>query len=93
MFSECHLRLHMCNSHHVVSYLDQAAAKQASLLFVNSAGNAILKVDNTTDNLNPGPYSDFGRNTVLVISKETIDLGTLVMMDAVHIPFGVCRVL
>jgi hypothetical protein len=73
------------------SYLDNAAAHQASLLSVNAAGNAIVKVDNSMSDPNPGPYSQFGRNTVLLMSKDTIDIGTLVVMDAVHIPFGVCH--
>jgi hypothetical protein len=72
-----------------ISYLNDTAALQAQLIGVNKAGNAILKVDNTTNDPNPGEYSTFGRNSVLIISKDTIDLGTLVVMDAVHIPFGV----
>jgi hypothetical protein len=56
---------------------------------VNKAGHAILKVDNSTGDPAPGPYSTFGRNTVLIISNATIDIGTLVVLDAFHIPYGV----
>jgi hypothetical protein len=71
------------------SYVDEATAKSSKLTYVNDAGNAIIKVDNTTDDPNPGPYSTFGRNTVLLYSEQTIEIGSLVVMDAVHIPFGV----
>jgi hypothetical protein len=71
------------------SYVDEATARSGGLINVNSAGNAIVKVDNTTSDPAPGPFSTFGRNTVLLISKDTINIGSLVVMDAVHIPFGV----
>lgn len=58
-------------------------------MYVNDAGRAVLKTDNTTNDPAPGPYSTFGRNSVLIISKETINIGTLVVIDAVHIPYGV----
>jgi hypothetical protein len=77
------------HSHHACSYLNQSAAHTSQLLSVNGAGHAILKVDNSTSDPNPGAYSQFGRDTVMVISQETIDVGTLVVMDALHIPYGV----
>jgi hypothetical protein len=78
------------SSHGVLlSYLNYTAAQSAGLISVNAAGNAILKVDNTTNDPAPGAYSTFGRDTVLIISNDTIDIGTLVVMDAYHIPYGV----
>jgi hypothetical protein len=71
------------------SYLNQSAAQAAGLIGVNDAQRAFLKVDNTTSDPNPGPYSTFGRNTVLLMSQDTISIGTLVALDAVHIPYGV----
>jgi hypothetical protein len=71
------------------SYLNQSAATQAQLISVNADGHAMIKVDNTTSDPAPGPYSTFGRNTVLLKSKEVIDIGTLVVLDAYHIPYGV----
>ena len=52
----------------------------------NSAGHAIMKVDNTTSGVgNP----TFGRPSIKIMSNETIPAGSLVIMDAVHMPFGV----
>jgi hypothetical protein len=59
------------------------------MAFVNSAGNVILQVDNTTSDPAPGPFSEFGRNTLMMISNEPFAIGTLVAMDALHMPFGV----
>lgn len=71
------------------SYLNETAAAAERLIYVNDAGHAILKVDNTTNDPAPGQYSTFGRDSVLIISKDTIKLGTLVLLDAIHIPYGV----
>jgi hypothetical protein len=73
-----------------LSYVDQATAQSpaAPLAFVDSSGNVNLKVDNTT-NANGDP--NFGHNTVMMISKDTIDINTLLVMDVNHIPFGVRR--
>ncbi|EIN12757.1 hypothetical protein PUNSTDRAFT_111149 [Punctularia strigosozonata HHB-11173 SS5] len=64
-----------------------ATAKDPSnpLAYVNSAGNVVVKVDNKTQN-NGDPF--FGRNTVMMMSDSTIGIGTLVVVDAVHIPYG-----
>ncbi|KAJ7885003.1 concanavalin A-like lectin/glucanase domain-containing protein, partial [Mycena leptocephala] len=59
-----------------VNFTDQAFAKQQNLTSVNGAGNVCP------------PNGTYGRNTVLMYSKDTISSGSLVIMDAVHIPFG-----
>lgn len=30
----------------------------------------------------------FGRDTVMIISNDALELGDLVVMDAVHVPWG-----
>lgn len=53
------------------------------LTYVNAAGNAIIKVDNTSTVV----YND-KRNSVRLTSNDKIGLGTVVVFDAVHVPYG-----
>ncbi|KJA22372.1 glycoside hydrolase family 16 protein [Hypholoma sublateritium FD-334 SS-4] len=69
----------------VVNYTDQAFAQQQNLLFVNSVGNVIVKTDNFTSGVG---NASFVRNSLQLLSKEQITPGTLVIMDAIHMPFG-----
>jgi len=62
---------------------EQAATEQ--LAFVNSAGHAIIKVDNTTSGAND---PNFGRPSIKILSNATVPAGSIVIMDAVHMPFG-----
>ncbi|KZO94280.1 glycoside hydrolase family 16 protein [Calocera viscosa TUFC12733] len=59
------------------------AFAQPQLTYVNAAGNAIVRVDNVSTV--PQPYK---RNAVRISSVETYGLGSLWVMDALHLPYG-----
>jgi hypothetical protein len=69
----------------VVNFTDQAFAQQQQLLYVNPAGNVIARVDNFTSGVGNSSYV---RNSVQLLSQDFITPGSLVIMDAVHMPFG-----
>ncbi|KAF4579471.1 hypothetical protein EYR40_000356 [Pleurotus pulmonarius] len=64
-------------------YLDRSAAASQKLAFVNDAGNAVIRVDNFTN-----VALNDKRNSIRVESKDLYDVGSLWIIDAVHIPFG-----
>lgn len=66
-----------------VWWLDQQDATSQSLAYVNTAGNAIMRVDNSTNVAN-----NEKRNSVRITTQDSFALGTLWMIDAVHLPFG-----
>ncbi|KAL5500975.1 hypothetical protein ACEPAH_9362 [Sanghuangporus vaninii] len=68
-----------------VLFQTKEQAEQQQLTFLNSAGNFIIKVDNTT---NGQGNSTFGRPSVKILSSYTISSGNLVLFDAVHMPYG-----
>ncbi|KAH8110956.1 concanavalin A-like lectin/glucanase domain-containing protein [Phellopilus nigrolimitatus] len=68
-----------------VLFQSQTQAQQEQLTFLNSAGNFIIKVDNTTSGAND---PTFGRPSIKLLSSYTITSGNLVLFDAVHLPFG-----
>lgn len=72
-----------------VLYQSKADAIQKGLVGVNSAGNAFIKLDNTTDGTGD---DNFGRDSVYITSQFTISPGNLLLFDAVHLPFGVCHI-
>lgn len=67
------------------SYLDRTAATTSNLTYINAAGNAIIKVDNTTSGAGD---PTFGRNSIKLVSNASYGLGTLYLIDAVHLPYG-----
>jgi len=68
-----------------VHFVSQADATAGKLAFVDSNNHVILKVDNTTNGVQD---PTFGRNSVYLESVNTIEIGSLVVFDANHIPFG-----
>ncbi|KAJ6619272.1 concanavalin A-like lectin/glucanase domain-containing protein [Mycena sp. CBHHK59/15] len=68
-----------------VHFLSQSAAVAANLTYVDSNGRVIVKVDNTT---NGAGDPTFGRNTVYLESNQLMNIGSLLIFDANHIPFG-----
>ncbi|KAF8587682.1 glycoside hydrolase family 16 protein [Ramaria rubella] len=64
-------------------FVSQQVASSAQLAFVNSAGNAIIKVDNTTT----VPFNQ-KRNTVRIASTDLYGVGSLWVADMTHVPFG-----
>ncbi|KAJ3791139.1 concanavalin A-like lectin/glucanase domain-containing protein [Lentinula aff. detonsa] len=68
-----------------VHFLSQSAAQAANLSYVDSNGRVILRVDNTT---NGAGDTTFGRNTVYLESTQLMNIGSLMIFDANHIPFG-----
>ncbi|THH28891.1 hypothetical protein EUX98_g5310 [Antrodiella citrinella] len=68
-----------------VHFLSQSAATQANLTFIDSNGHAIITVDNTTSGAGD---PSFGRNSVYLLSNSPLNIGSLLVFDANHIPFG-----
>ncbi|KAI8990389.1 concanavalin A-like lectin/glucanase domain-containing protein [Trametes punicea] len=66
-----------------VNYLSQANATADHLAFINDAGHAIIKVDNTTF----VPFN-FKRNSVKIITHDFFPIGSVFIFDALHLPFG-----
>ncbi|KAK7050246.1 GH16 domain-containing protein [Favolaschia claudopus] len=68
-----------------VTYVDAAIANSESLAYVNGAGNAIIKVDNSSQVLDVGIQY---RKSIRLTSKAQFDVGTLFVIDALHMPYG-----
>ncbi|KAK7046716.1 Rhodanese domain-containing protein [Favolaschia claudopus] len=66
-----------------VVWLDVADAFTQQLAYVNAAGNVIIKVDNFSN----VPFNQ-KRNSVRITTKSSYALGTLWIIDAVHVPYG-----
>ncbi|CAK5271233.1 unnamed protein product [Mycena citricolor] len=66
-----------------VNWLTESDAFSQQLALVNQAGNVIIKVDNFTP-VSPGQK----RNSVRITTRKTYAMGTLWIVDAVHMPFG-----
>lgn len=65
-------------------FVTASQASKQQLAFVNSAGNAIIKVDNTTNNL----QINQDRNSVNIATKDYFAMGSVWVADMVHVPYG-----
>ncbi|KAK0443985.1 concanavalin A-like lectin/glucanase domain-containing protein [Desarmillaria tabescens] len=68
-----------------VTFVDQTTASMNKLAYVNDAGNAILRVDNTTDITGTGLIY---RDSVKLTSQDLYPLGSLITIDLIHMPYG-----
>ncbi|KDQ62064.1 glycoside hydrolase family 16 protein [Jaapia argillacea MUCL 33604] len=66
-----------------VIFVSSSQASSSKLAYVNSAGNAIIKVDNTTQ----VAYSD-KRNSVRISTQDRYTVGSLWITEMLHVPFG-----
>ncbi|KAJ8468523.1 hypothetical protein ONZ51_g9591 [Trametes cubensis] len=66
-----------------VTWVDQATATSSKLAYVNDAGHAIVKVDDTSF----VPFNE-KRNSVRVSTQDYFPVGSVVVFDATHLPFG-----
>ncbi|TBU23644.1 concanavalin A-like lectin/glucanase domain-containing protein [Dichomitus squalens] len=66
-----------------VWWLNETEATAEHLAYVNDAGRAIIRVDNTT-NVPQGQ----DRNTIRLTTKDSYDFGSLWVFDATHLPYG-----
>ncbi|KAJ3539105.1 hypothetical protein NMY22_g4883 [Coprinellus aureogranulatus] len=69
-----------------VTYLDRANALSKGLTYVNEAGNAVVKVDNTTTLVRNADVVN--RDSIRLTSLDAYGMGSLIVMDALHIPYG-----
>ena len=63
--------------------MTQSVADSSKLAYVNDAGRAILKVDNTSF----VPYNE-KRNSVRIESTDFFPVGSVILFDATHLPYG-----
>nr|VWP01679.1 Cell cycle regulatory protein [Ganoderma boninense] len=72
-------------THGHVFYLSEAnaMAKPNPIAYLNDAGNAVIKVDNTSS----VDYNN-KRNSVRIATHDYFPVGSLFLFDAVHLPYG-----
>ncbi|TFK33299.1 concanavalin A-like lectin/glucanase domain-containing protein [Crucibulum laeve] len=68
-----------------VTFLDRADAKSKQLVYINDAGNAVIKLDTTAD-IAQAPVVH--RDSIRLTSRDTYGMGSLIIIDALHIPYG-----
>ncbi|KAL5498488.1 hypothetical protein ACEPAH_1841 [Sanghuangporus vaninii] len=67
-----------------VNWLDRPTAFSSGLAYVDPhSGNAIIRVDNSTN----VPWND-KRDSVRITSSDSYNVGSLWVLDLVHLPFG-----
>ncbi|KAI0825225.1 concanavalin A-like lectin/glucanase domain-containing protein [Trametes gibbosa] len=67
-------------THGVAQYIDQGTAQSANLIEINSAGNAVMRVETT------GTVSGYRKS--IRITTQYSYTGGLIVLDAVHMPTG-----
>ncbi|KAL5532313.1 hypothetical protein ACEPAF_5882 [Sanghuangporus sanghuang] len=66
-------------------YFETRETAMSSELTYVSDGKAVIKVDNSTSGAGNSTY---GRSSVKLYSEETVSQGSLVVLDATHVPYG-----
>ncbi|KAI0917539.1 hypothetical protein AcW1_007283 [Taiwanofungus camphoratus] len=66
-----------------VNFLSASDASKDNLAYVNSAGNAIMKVDNSSE-VSVGQ----SRNSIRISTKDHFTVGSLWIADMLHVPYG-----
>ncbi|PAV20464.1 glycoside hydrolase family 16 [Pyrrhoderma noxium] len=66
-----------------VWWLDRVNATQQQLAYVNTDGNAIIRVDDTS----VVPYNE-KRNSIRITTTDSYNYGSLIIIDILHLPFG-----
>jgi len=66
-----------------VTYVNQSLADSDKLTYVNSDGQAIVKVDNTSFVI----YND-KRNSVRITTADYFPVNSVILFDASHLPYG-----
>ena len=66
------------------SYVSSKDAAKDKLAFINDAGNAIMRVDNTTQVSVPNK-----RNSIRITTKDHYTVGSVWVADMLHVPYGV----
>ncbi|EEB90285.1 hypothetical protein MPER_11525 [Moniliophthora perniciosa FA553] len=71
-------------------FVDEDTAMQQRLTFIESStGHAIIRIDDTTT-IEAGSFAR--RNSVRITSRDAYPIGSLIIMDVIHMPYG-CSVL
>ncbi|KAF9023115.1 hypothetical protein BDZ89DRAFT_1136873 [Hymenopellis radicata] len=70
-----------------VTFVDHATATSDQLAFVNTAGNAVLRVDNVSV-VSTNALGLAYRNSVKIKTQDVYPLGSLITADITHMPFG-----
>ncbi|KAF9528061.1 glycoside hydrolase family 16 protein [Crepidotus variabilis] len=68
-----------------VTFVDKDTAVQKHLTYLNDAGNAVIKVDDQTTIM---PDVLVHRDSIRLTSLHSYGVGSLILIDAVHIPYG-----
>ncbi|KAF4619190.1 hypothetical protein D9613_004737 [Agrocybe pediades] len=72
-----------------VTYQDRNNATSKKLAFINGAGNAIVKVDNSSVLSPPLAMGDVvNRDSIRLTSLDSYPIGSLIIIDVLHVPFG-----